>query len=79
LEEREKSLLTKLNWKEKIPLEERDCMILWRIDESGITADILGRPVPRPGNWGIGGGTCLKPGGRGHNIKWFFISGIPEG
>jgi hypothetical protein len=61
-----------LNWKEKIPLEERDCMILWRIDETGITIDILGRPVPRPGNWGIGGRHLPKARWEGAQYKMVF-------
>jgi hypothetical protein len=69
LEVREKSLLTRLNWKEKIPLEEKLCMLLLRIDESEITGDILNRHVPRPGNRRMGGGTSPMPGGKGHNLK----------
>jgi len=53
-------------------------MILWGIDGSEITGDILGRHVPRPGKRGMGRGTYQMPGGKGHNI-WLFLSGSPAG
>ena len=61
-------------------MEGRLCMILWGIDESEITGDILDRHVPRPGNRKMGGRYLPNARREGAQYKMVFhLQEVPQG